>query len=1149
MSHTLPQKDPTAWLDRPILKEFPRFTVEVLLASLIILITIISRFAILGERVMSHDEVNHVVPSYSLYQGKGYAHDPVTHGPMQFHLVALSYFLFGDSDTSSRVPAALFSVATVIVVLIGFRSYLGRTGALIGGFLFMISPYMLFYGRYTRNEAFVALFGVLTLLFALRYLENGQKKYLYGLAAVTALQFATKETAFIYTAQFLLFFAVVFLQDVVTLPWRRKSLKTPFLLTTFGALVLILAAVAIGAQIARAAKTVESLSAAAPNAEALAGAAQAAPPIALEVAIVLAALVLGGLAVFCLLSGLGWKQVREVRSFDLLILVGSLILPQLTAFPIKMTGANPIDYSNPDTITRTAVFLTALAALSVLIGLVWRPRTWLISAGIFYAIFIVLYTTMFTNGRGFFTGIIGSLGYWLEQQGVNRGSQPWYYYAFLQVPMYEYLGALGTLVAFTYGMKHWLFSHLPGRSPFLQSLSAEKDASSDDVLLDAALELPPSTAPTTRGPRLPVLALLIFWSITSLVAYTLAGEKMPWLTVHIALPLLLSAGWGLGFLADQFSYSFQPEPRAWISLAVFPVFLLSLFGLLAALLGPTPPLAGKTLEELEATSRFLLSLITALVSGGVILYLLRGEAQTIFWRALGLAFFGILAVQTARVAYTASFINYDNAKEFLVYAHAARGPKDVLEQVDEISRRLTGANGIQVAYDNDNLYPYWWYFRNFPNHIYYGDKPSRELRNYPLIIVGQDNFSKLEPIVKDDYWMFETTRLWWPTQIYYDITRERIVNALSDPQMRAALFDIWLNRDYTRYMQVAGVNNLTLQNWNPSAKMRFYVKKDVIAQIWNYGAATALAAPAPDPYEGKITPSQPDFYFGMPGTQAGDLNKPRGIAAAPDGSIYVANTDNHRIEHYNASGELLQSWGGFGDAAAGAPGGLFNQPWGVAVAPDGSVYVADTWNHRIQKFTADGKFLTMWGISGQGETLDSFYGPRDVAVDRQGRVYVTDTGNKRVVVFDMTGKPISTFGGWGAELGQMDEPVGIAVDQDGKVYVADTWNQRIQVFESGDDAKTFYPVLSWEINGWVSQSLDNKPYIAVDKRGNLFIVDPEGYRVLQYSTSGAFIRGWGDYSPDPDGFGLPAGVTVGPQGEVWVTDAGNNRILRFPAAQ
>src|SRR5512142_167974 len=170
------QSTSPAWLERPILKDPAKLlTIENLLVALIIILAILSRFTMLGERVMSHYEVNHVVPSYDLYQGRGYHHDPVTHGPFQFHIVALSYFLFGDSDFSSRIPAATFSVAAIIFLLFAYRRYLGRSGALIAGALFLISPFMLFYGRYTRNEGYIELIGVALLYGILRYLEKGDR--------------------------------------------------------------------------------------------------------------------------------------------------------------------------------------------------------------------------------------------------------------------------------------------------------------------------------------------------------------------------------------------------------------------------------------------------------------------------------------------------------------------------------------------------------------------------------------------------------------------------------------------------------------------------------------------------------------------------------------------------------------------------------------------------------------------------------------------------------------------------------------------------------------------------------------------------------------------------------------------------------------
>ncbi|NMC80112.1 MAG: hypothetical protein GYA59_12185, partial [Chloroflexi bacterium] len=120
------EKETSSWLDTPLSNYLPRWNIETLVVIVILALTIFTRFYHLDLRVMSHDEVNHVVPSWDLYRGNGYRHDPVTHGPLQFHLIALSFFMLGDNDFSARVPAALFSVAAVAFVLLAFRRYLGR---------------------------------------------------------------------------------------------------------------------------------------------------------------------------------------------------------------------------------------------------------------------------------------------------------------------------------------------------------------------------------------------------------------------------------------------------------------------------------------------------------------------------------------------------------------------------------------------------------------------------------------------------------------------------------------------------------------------------------------------------------------------------------------------------------------------------------------------------------------------------------------------------------------------------------------------------------------------------------------------------------------------------------------------------------------
>jgi len=133
------------------------------------------------------------------------------------------------------------------------------------------------------------------------------------------------------------------------------------------------------------------------------------------------------------------------------------------------------------------------------VGLLWNWRRWLLVGVVFYAITLLLFTTFGTNPDGIAGPFWTSLDYWLEQQDVRRGAQPWFYY-FMMVPLYELF-----LLAPAAVLGLWL--------------AWRRDA----------------------------LTLLFgWWFIATFVALTLAGEKMPWLTVHLALPLVFLAARGLG---------------------------------------------------------------------------------------------------------------------------------------------------------------------------------------------------------------------------------------------------------------------------------------------------------------------------------------------------------------------------------------------------------------------------------------------------------------------------------------------------------------------------------------------------------------------------------------------------------------------------
>ncbi len=1119
-------------LDRP-LTSFFTLDWERVAWILLVVIAIVTRFVDLDARVISHDESLHTYYSWQLYKGQGFQHTPLMHGPFQFHALGLSYFLFGDSDFTARVPAALFGVAAVLLVWY-FRRWLGRTGALLAGLFMTISPYILYYSRYVRNEAFVVVWALLMAIAMFRYFETRGTPWLYLMAGATSFMYTTKEVAFIFVALWMLFLGFIFIRDMLASGWRVPRYKNLFRYLIYIAfLALLLAGLfqTVGEDMLSALNPEATVIPADPNAVEAEGQVEVdrlSLPILIAIGIAGASLVsAAGLALASFR-----ENMRRFASIDLLIILGTFVLPQLTAFPVDfILQADALDYS-PEGLLRTVPTFLVLFVLSAAIGLLWDWRKWLIAAGIFYGIYIPLFTTLFTNGNGFATGLVGSLGYWLDQQGVQRGNQPWYYYIFLQTLVYEYLPAIGTLIATGFGFKYIFSSYTT--SVAVSNESDDDEAAEEGGLIEK-VELPTNS--------FPVLLFIGWWVVSSYAVYTYAGEKMPWLTVHLTLPMILLTGWSVGKLIDETNWKEVLNSRGWLAALLLPLFIFALGSVLGQVFGTEPPFRGMELVQLEATMAFL-SAFAFLVGVTVAIYFVGQKAGwRLVGRLAGLEAIGLLTLFTARAAFVASYINYDNQTEFINYASGAPGVGVVMDQVEEISRRTTDGLGVRVAYDDDTSWPLTWYLRNYTGQVFYGGQPSRDSFNdVPLVIAGDSNWSRVEPFLGEEYFQFEYIRMWWPMQDYFSLNWDRIRNAVTDPNYREALWDIWYARDYTRYGELTDVN-YDLSRWPVVDRMRFYVRRDLAAQLWDMGVGpTVLSEPStPDPFEALWQDVVASNFWGSEGSAPGEFQRPRNVAVGPDNSVYVADTFNHRIQKYNLAGTLLVTWGQFGslDQNSGAPGNL-NEPWGIAVGADGSVYVADTWNHRIQKFDGDGTFITEWGHFGTDGALDAMWGPRDVAVGPDNLVYVADTGNKRIVVFDADGVPLRQVGSTGILDGELDEPVGIAVDQAGQLYVADTWNRRVQVF---DENGIF--LRKWDIPGWYGQSLENKPYIDVDNLGRVYVSDPESYRILIFDTLGTPLSSFGDFGFGSNGFALPAGIAWNGSNGILVADTDNNRIMQF----
>lgn len=266
----------------------------------------------------------------------------------------------------------------------------------------------------------------------------------------------------------------------------------------------------------------------------------------------------------------------------------------------------------------------------------------------------------------------------------------------------------------------------------------------------------------------------------------------------------------------------------------------------------------------------------------------------------------------------------------------------------------------------------------------------------------------------------------------------------------------------------------------------------------------------------------------------GRFFNPRGVAIDAAGYVYVADTFNNRIQKFDRTGTFVVAWGTNGNGRR-----EFSYPTGVAVDGSGHVYVADTFNNRVQKFDKTGEFLTAWGTSGSEVT--QLQQPHGIAIGPNGDVLVADTANDRIQKFSNTGTFLSAWGVRGDGDGQFNSPQGVAVDAMGNVFVADTGNDRIQKFDS-----TGIFLVAWGSKGNGDGEFVSPFGVAVDASGNVFTSDTLNDRIQKFGNDGSFLTTWGSDGSGDAQFQSPQGVAIDAAGNVYVVDQkSNNRIQKF----
>ena len=454
-------------------------------------------------------------------------------------------------------------------------------------------------------------------------------------------------------------------------------------------------------------------------------------------------------------SAEGWRWPRIGAPGVLLLLLGTLTLPQGVALislvqePLGLVLANDDPEAGvvglPYGAGRAVAIGLAVVALGVsaTVGLLWDWRRWLVCAGVFYSVWALLYSSLLTSPYGLASGMWRSLGYWVVQQDVGRGSQPWYYY-FVAGGTYEFLPLLLGLVGAVLVLRR---GDLFGR-------------------------------------------FLVFWAAANLALFILASEKMPWLLVHVALPMVLLAGRTAGHLVQM-----VPWRRAWQSSAVAGLGLLPLlmaFSYYLLFYSPHSSLLG-----------FLvlwgwLLLVFGMAAAVVYLAFRLGRREGAALLVLGLA--SMLLILGVRTGWRVTYLSGDVPTELLVYTQTGPDVSRIARDIVRISKGTGQERSLRVTVDGDSgfSWPWAWYLRHYPvAYPNYTLSMPEEPPSSAVVMVSATNNEDLAELLGDDYVLVQRYkhRQWFP-ESYRGVTPETFFSGLVDRATWRDVADYWLFREF-----------------------------------------------------------------------------------------------------------------------------------------------------------------------------------------------------------------------------------------------------------------------------------------------------------------------------------------------------------------